>query len=166
MSCDLWEVFIMGCICCKQRKNTKSSPISNTDTCGTGGGAKGTESSRYIPDPTQNSATGLIPNFNDFPNTIAPTSGFTSSSFPSNPSQPWATGITGLFIQICVFKCGLILKLNSDALLILRLMINFINVCVFYYRRRYYSVHSAIWLWCPNGGWPVFSKGRKIPHYQ
>ncbi|MCI4392087.1 hypothetical protein PGIGA_G00141950 [Pangasianodon gigas] len=85
----------MGCACCKQRKASKVSTVSYGDTCDMGGGAQVTDSSRYIPDPTHNSGAGLIPNFNDFPSTISSSSAFPASSFPSNPSQPRSTAITG-----------------------------------------------------------------------
>ncbi|XP_047663837.1 tyrosine-protein kinase Fgr isoform X4 [Tachysurus fulvidraco] len=92
----------MGCACCKQRKASKASTVSYGDTCNAGSGAQVTESPRYFPDPTQNSGAGLIPNFNDFPSTNS--SAFPTSSFPSNPSQPRSTAITGggvtLFIAL------------------------------------------------------------------
>lgn len=89
----------MGCACCKQRKASKGSTVSFGDTCNAGSGAQMTESSRYIADPTQNSGAGLIPNFNDFPNTISSSSSFPTSSFPSNPSQPRSTAITGMCVR-------------------------------------------------------------------
>ncbi|KAM9493465.1 tyrosine-protein kinase Fgr isoform 2-T2 [Clarias gariepinus] len=85
----------MGCACCKQKKASKASAVSYSDTCDAVGGTQATDSSRYIADPTQNSGAGLIPNFNDFPNTISTSSAFPTSSFPSNPSQPRSAAITG-----------------------------------------------------------------------
>lgn len=92
----------MGCACCKQRKASKASNVSYGDTCDTGTGAQATDSSRYIPDPTQSSGVGLIPNFNDFPSTISNPSAFPASNFPSNPSQPRSAAITGLCVCVCV----------------------------------------------------------------
>uniref|UniRef100_A0AAR2K901 Tyrosine-protein kinase n=1 Tax=Pygocentrus nattereri TaxID=42514 RepID=A0AAR2K901_PYGNA len=85
----------MGCVCCKLRKASKSSPVSNADSCGTDGGA---QVERYIANPTPNSGAGFIPNYNDFPNTISGPSGFSSSSFPSNTSQ--SRGGVTLFIAL------------------------------------------------------------------
>lgn len=88
----------MGCACCKQRKTSKAPTASYDVTCDAGGGAKTTDSSRYIADPTHNSGAGLIPNFNDFPSTISSSSAFPTSSFPSNPSQTRSTAITGVCV--------------------------------------------------------------------
>ncbi|KAF5908641.1 proto-oncogene tyrosine-protein kinase Yrk-like isoform X1 [Clarias magur] len=85
----------MGCACCKQKKASKASAVSYSDTCDAVGGTQATDTSRYIADPTQNSGAGLIPNFNDFSNTISSSSAFPTSSFPSNPSQPRSAAITG-----------------------------------------------------------------------
>ncbi|XP_016352446.1 proto-oncogene tyrosine-protein kinase Yrk-like isoform X3 [Sinocyclocheilus anshuiensis] len=80
----------MGCACCKQRKASKA--VSNPNSCDTGNGTQASEPSRYIIDPTFNS--GMIPNFNDFPNS-APS----STLNPSRPAPITGGGVT-LFIAL------------------------------------------------------------------
>ncbi|XP_042632996.1 tyrosine-protein kinase Fyn-like isoform X3 [Cyprinus carpio] len=80
----------MGCACCKQRKASKA--VSNPNSCDTGYGTQASEPSRYIVDPTFN--TGMIPNFNDFPNS-APS----STLNPSRPAPITGGGVT-LFIAL------------------------------------------------------------------
>uniref|UniRef100_A0A8B9LFZ7 Tyrosine-protein kinase n=1 Tax=Astyanax mexicanus TaxID=7994 RepID=A0A8B9LFZ7_ASTMX len=90
----------MGCACCKLRKTSKPSAVSIANSCGAEDRVQ--VDNRYIPDPVPNSGAGLIPNYNDFPNTGP--GAFSSSSFPSNVSQPRSTAITGggvtLFIAL------------------------------------------------------------------
>ncbi|XP_059365521.1 tyrosine-protein kinase Fyn-like isoform X3 [Carassius carassius] len=80
----------MGCICCKQRKASKA--VSNSNSCDTGFGTQASEPSRYIVDPTF--STGLIPNFNDFPNSVP-----SSTLNPSRPAPITGGGVT-LFIAL------------------------------------------------------------------
>lgn len=71
--CALKISNIMGCACCKQRKASKA--VSNPNSCDSGNGTQASDPSRYIPDPTFNPGTGMIPNFNDFSNLMpAPSS--------------------------------------------------------------------------------------------
>uniref|UniRef100_A0A8B9LB74 Tyrosine-protein kinase n=1 Tax=Astyanax mexicanus TaxID=7994 RepID=A0A8B9LB74_ASTMX len=57
----------MGCACCKLRKTSKPSAVSIANSCGAEDRVQ--VDNRYIPDPVPNSGAGLIPNYNDFPNT-------------------------------------------------------------------------------------------------
>uniref|UniRef100_A0A4W4GK58 Tyrosine-protein kinase n=2 Tax=Electrophorus electricus TaxID=8005 RepID=A0A4W4GK58_ELEEL len=92
----------MGCACCKLRKAPKASTVSNADSCDQGGVVAATDP-RYIAHPTQNLNAGLIPNFNDFPNLSSGCGGFASSNFPSNPTQPRSTAVTGVTLFIALY---------------------------------------------------------------
>ncbi|XP_051729806.1 tyrosine-protein kinase Fgr isoform X4 [Ctenopharyngodon idella] len=79
----------MGCACCKQRKASKA--VSNPNSCDSGNGTQASDPSRYIPDPTFNPGTGMIPNFNDFSNLMPAPS--------SRPAAITGGGVT-LFIAL------------------------------------------------------------------
>ncbi|KPP60306.1 hypothetical protein Z043_121705 [Scleropages formosus] len=93
----------MGCSHCKQKKSSKTED-SAVSACDSGAAAQLSDKVRYCRDPTLNTSTGLIPDFNSYPNLTSPSQPFGSASFPSNTNQTRAGGITGggvtLFIAL------------------------------------------------------------------